>query len=198
MSGGAEQFLSGNAWIQNILSSILLSAGVGGAISAFVNYWMNLNASKKRDEMRMVEDKLRMYALILYYLNELRTAFEAISAREGRPSEEDAILIRDVSNSGSRRNKNKDENDNEWNVVVKTIDAELREQPHLVDPHIHRKWVELKSLYFDERSKIIIPELRKMLMDKGNQIIEKYLKYIDQDIISGFSQRPSPSSWQIS
>jgi hypothetical protein len=42
-------------------------------------------------------------------------------------------------------------------------------------------------LFFDPKSKKAISELRKMLADEGNRIVKKYLKYIDQDVISGFS-----------
>jgi hypothetical protein len=133
MSG--EQVSSGFDWIQITLSSILLSGGVGAGVSAFFNYWTNLKVSKKKDEMRMVEDKLRMYALILYYLNELRFKFQSLSSHLGRPEEEDALLIID--------SKNKNEKDDfDWDVVTKTIDAKLREQPHLISPQIHKKWVE--------------------------------------------------------
>ncbi|MGH9926668.1 MAG: hypothetical protein ACREAS_09180 [Nitrososphaera sp.] len=171
----AEQAPSAINWIQLVFPAIGVSAVVGGVVSALVNYWMNRRASRKRDKIRMIEDKIRMYAFVLYYLNELRFKFQIISSRLGKPQEEDGYLY--ISD------KNKDE----WKPLVEAIDNKLREQPHLVSPQIHKKWVEVKSLFFDPKSKKAISELRKMLADEGNRIVKKYLKYIDQDVISGFS-----------
>jgi hypothetical protein len=113
----------------------------------------------------MIEDKIRMYAFVLYYLNELRFKFQIISSHLSKPQEEDGYLY--ISD------KNKDE----WKPLVEAIDNKLREQPHLVSPQIHKKWVEVKSLFFDPKSKKAISELRKMLADEGNRIVKKYLKY---------------------
>jgi hypothetical protein len=156
------------------LSSVALPAVIAAAVSAFVNYLMNLRVLRKKDEMRMVEDKLRMNAFILYYLNEMKFTYDVISSHLDKEKEEDGYLYLS------------DKNKNEMKSLIEAIDNKLREQPHLVTPNIHKKWIEVKSLYFDEKSKKATSELRKMLADEGNQIIKKYLKYIKQDIISGF------------
>jgi hypothetical protein len=180
MSG--EQAQTGMDWIQFLLYYILPSAGVGGAIggvlSTIINHKMTLRASRKQDEMRIIEEKVRIYAFILNHLDEMKFKSDAIALRLGRPLEQDGFLFR-----ADKDKEGKDELDR----FEEEIDNKIKEQPHLVDKEIRKKWAEVKALHADPRVKNATTELRKMLADKADKITEKYLPLIKRDIISEFS-----------
>ncbi len=173
---------AGLDWVQIFLSSILPSAGIGGAVgsglSAIINHKMSLRALRKQDEMRIVEEKIRTYAFILNHLDVMKFRAEATARRFGIPVEQDEFL-----HVANRDKEGKDELDR----FEEEIDNRIREQSHLVDKDILRKWVEVKSLRADPRVNKATAELRKMLAKKADEITQKYLPHIKRDIISAFS-----------
>lgn len=146
---------------------------------------MTLRASRKQDEMRIVEEKVRTYAFILNHLDEMKFKSEITSSRLGIPPEEDEFLY--------VANKDKDNKD-QWDRFEEGIDNKIKEQPHLVDKEIRRKWAEVKGLRGDARTKKATTELRDMLANKADEITRKYLPHIKRDIISEFSVDEPPRS----
>lgn len=180
MSG--EQAQTGMDWVQFLLSYILPSAGVGGAIggglSAIINHKMTLRAIRKQDAMRIIEEKVRTYAFILNHLDEMKFKADAMALRFGIPAEEDDFLF--IANKD-------EEGKDQLDRFEQEIDNKIKEQPHLVDKEIRKKWAEVKALRADPRVKKVTTELRKMLANKADEITKKYLPHIKRDIISEFS-----------
>jgi hypothetical protein len=93
MSG--EQVPSTLAWIQIILPSIGLSAFV----SALVNYWMNIRASKKKSAMSLTEEKIHLYAFFISRLDEMKFIDDAIALHERKP--EDPTVFHTIKQIGN-------------------------------------------------------------------------------------------------
>jgi|SRR5919108_747343 hypothetical protein len=169
MSG--EQVSSTMAWIQIILPSIGLSAAVGGAVSALVNYWMNIRASRKRYEMSLIEEKVHLYTFFISRLDEMKFIDNAIALHHRTPQD---------PNSFSYPQK-------DWQQLIQEIDERIRERYYLLNRQIYERWVTAKTLHAYRESKKVFPELRQMLTDEYNQMLRKHLKHIKGDIISEIS-----------
>jgi hypothetical protein len=160
------------------LYSIALSGVIAAVVAAGVNYFMNLKVLGKKDKNRMTEEKLRAYAFVIYHINEMQFKYDAYSGTTGEGGYAYTI-------SGKNRDGGKVKN--EWDLLVEAIDNKLKERPELVNPQIHRKWVEVKTSFFKPESKKAVSELREALANEGNEIRRKHFKHIEGDIISAFS-----------
>jgi hypothetical protein len=65
------------------LQTVGIAAGIGGGISAFVNYILNIWKAKKDREAIVIQDKLNIYSSFIYYLDEL-LRIEKINKRSKR------------------------------------------------------------------------------------------------------------------
>jgi hypothetical protein len=169
MSG--EQVSSTMAWIQIILPSIGLSAAVGGAVSAIVNYRMNIYTARKKDEMSLISEKIHLYAFIISRLDEMKFVDNAIALHEGKSPDPDGFSY----------------DTEKWGQLIQEIDDRIRDGYYLLKRQIYEKWVTVKTLHGYPESKKVLPELREMLTDEYNRIITKHLKHIKGDIISEIS-----------
>lgn len=162
-----EQVPSTLAWIQIILPSIGLSAFV----SALVNYWMNIHASKKKSEMSIIEEKIHLYAFLISRLDEMKFIDDAIALHERKPEDPNGFSYDEAG----------------WQRLIQEIDDRIRERYFLLKRPIYKKWVTVKTLHGYPVSKGVLPELRQMLTDEYNQVLSKHFKHIKGDIISEIS-----------
>ncbi|MDQ3969578.1 MAG: hypothetical protein M3275_14435 [Thermoproteota archaeon] len=72
MSGELSQ--TGIDWIQ-ILG---ISALVSGGVSAFLNYLLTMREFRKKSEMDLVQQKLDLYSTMIYHLDKMKYANDAI------------------------------------------------------------------------------------------------------------------------
>lgn len=165
----AEQVPTTINWIQLVFPAVGVSAVVGGIVSALVNYWMNIRASKKRNEMSLIEEKVHLYTFIIAHLDEMKYIDNAIALVQNKLPDPDGYSY------------------NKWKELIQQVDDRIRKQYYLLNRQIYEKWVTVKTIHAYPESKKVLPELRQMLTDEYNQVLRKHLKHIKGDIISEIS-----------
>ena len=114
----SEQFPSTLAWIQIILPSIGLSA----LVSALVNYWMNIRATKKKSEMSLIEEKIQLYAFIISRLDEMKYIDDAIALHENKPEDPSGFAY----------------TESDWGRIMQEIDDRIRGKYFLLKRPIYK------------------------------------------------------------
>jgi hypothetical protein len=167
----AEQVPTTINWIQLVFPAVGVSAVVGGVVSALVNYWMNIRASRKKSEMSLIEKKIQLYAFLISRLDEMKYIDDAIALHQGKPQDPNGFSYPD----------------RDWERIMGEIDNKIQETYFLLKRPIYKKWVAARTLRAYPVAKEVLPELRQMLTDEYNQVLKKHFKHIKGDIISEIS-----------
>jgi hypothetical protein len=153
-------------WVQIVFSSVLIPTVVSAAVSTGLNYWLTLKELRKRNKMTLIQEKLDIYSSMIYHLDKMKYKYDAVAFMKGEKNTQERFAF----------------TSNEWDTLVKDIDEKVRDRYYLLNRRILEKWVWAKTLRVHPKSIEIMPELRKMLVEEYNQIVEKHLSDV-QDIV---------------
>ena len=142
-----------------------VSAIFSGGVSALVNYLMTMRQLKHKSTQELLERKLQLYSTIICYLDSMNFKYDALEA---------------ISKTSEQKQERFAFTREEWQQLVTDIDDKIRNNYYLLNRKLQEKWVWAKTLY-NPKSREIMPELRKLLVNEYNILVEKY--NIDQDII---------------
>lgn len=151
-----------------IFSLIGLSALVSGIVSAIVNYSMTMREFRKKSETQLVIQKLDLYSTIIYHLDKMRFRHAALATLENnnlKPEEERYAFT-----------------DEEWEELVREIDSKVKDRYYLLDHNILEKWVWAKTLRSRPQVIGMMPELRRLLVERYNEIIDTHISKLTKVI----------------
>lgn len=77
----------------------------------------------------------------------------------------------------------------EWNELVVDINRKIQDRYYLLNREILARWVWARTLQVDPKSIEIVSELRSMLVEEYNKIVDKHLKDMT-DIVPKISKDP--------
>jgi hypothetical protein len=158
MSGEQAQSTFNGVW--NLFSLIGVPAFVSSVITVVLSYVVTMRQFRKRDRMVLVQDKLDLYSFFIYHLNSMKYTNDALAHHnlEEKKEERFAYTPRD------------------WDSFIAEIDKRIGDRYFLLNPKILEQWVWAKTLRHSSESIDLMPELRKMLIEEYNQIIDNHLK----------------------
>lgn len=164
MSG--EQITATFDWGQ-ILSILGFSAIVSGAVSTALNYLVTIKQDNKARQLRFLEEKLEIYAAILFHLDEMKLFGDILKQTHGDISQEDLYGY-----SG-----------NDIDKVIHSINDALEGKLYLFNYEILREWQWVKHYYADERVKEHVSKLRKLVATEyNNSIIPQFRSLVGKDV----------------
>jgi len=146
-------------WAQIIISTVGISAIVSGATSAALNYWLTMRELKKRSKMILIQDKLDLYSSIIYHVDKMKFKYDAIAFMKGETNTQERFAF----------------TNDEWDELVRDIDRKISDKYSLLNRKILEKWVWSKNLRVNPKSIETMRELRRMLVEEYNRIVEKHL-----------------------
>jgi hypothetical protein len=163
----SELAQTGIDWIQ-ILG---ISALVSGGVSAALNYLLTMREFRKKTEMDLVQQKLDLYSTMIYHLDKMKYANDAINF---------AYFRKEQKKEKQPKRERFAYTDTEWRELVKDIDSKIEDRYYLLNRRILEKWVWAKTLMTNPISIEVMPELRRMLVEEFNQVRNKYLNHIPE------------------
>jgi hypothetical protein len=149
------------------ISAIGLSAIVSGLVSAIVNYFFSLKELKKKRGARFIEDRLALYSFIVFQLDKMRIAGDAIREAAGKPMNKADYVFTPSSLA----------------ETVAGIDARLETRFYLVSYDIMKEWIFVKTI---PHSSSVVPHIRKLrelAVEEYNTVITpEYQKIIGEEV----------------
>ncbi|MDH5463594.1 MAG: hypothetical protein OEW49_04735 [Nitrosopumilus sp.] len=144
-----------------------LSAGIGGGISALVNYFLNKKQSSIERHQSFIENKIALYSYLISYIDTMRYKGEALKKIKNDPSEEPVYAF----------------NLEELENIIANIDDKIKNSYYLLTSEILRSWIYVKTLATRQDSIIEIKKSRKYLVEEYNgKIIPEYEKIVNSKI----------------
>lgn len=140
---------------ESILSTIGLSAGVGGAVSAFMNYLMTMKEFRKKSQSELIENRLGLYSYFIFHLDEMRLRGDALQELEGITNPQEVYAY----------------SQGELDETIKTIDSAIQDKLYLLNYEILREWVYVKTLFSQPQVNPHIHRLRELLVNEYNNVI---------------------------
>ncbi|AFU57448.1 hypothetical protein Ngar_c05040 [Candidatus Nitrososphaera gargensis Ga9.2] len=116
--------------------------------------------------MGLIQEKLDLLSSMIYHLDKMKYKYDAIAFMHQQTTPQERYAF----------------NQDEWNELVRDIDEKIKNRYYLLNRKVLEKWVWAKNLRTHPKSIEIMPELRKMLVEEYNQIIDKHLNNL-QDIV---------------
>jgi hypothetical protein len=161
---GEEQALQATFGAYELLQLAGLSAIIGGAASAVVNYFLTAKESKKQRQANFIKDKLSIYSYFIFHIEKMRFKGEAIKERDGQLSDtEDHYLF----------------TAQEVKETTEAIDSKIQDQLYLLSYEILHEWVHVKTLMYHPLSQKHIDNLRSLLLTEYNEeIVPLYDKVV--------------------
>ncbi len=160
MSGEQAQSAIDGIW--NLLSLIGVPAFVSSVITVVLSYVITIRQLRVKSRMNLIQDKLDLYSFIIYHLNKMKYTYDALSHDKNEPKKEEEERFAYTPQ--------------DWDSFIEALDKKIEGRYFLLNPRILEKWVWAKTLRHRSESLGLMPELRKMLIDDYNHIVDNHLK----------------------
>ena len=150
----------------DILSFVGLSAAVGASVSSILNYLFTVKASKKQNQIKMIEQKLALYAYVIFQLDRMKFMGDALKPKTGIDTPNDLYAYpqseRDIFSEISERIKN------EYYMFKQSFLKDwIFANAHISDKSSIERLPILRQEIVDQYNNVIIPEYYRL---RGNKI----------------------------
>ncbi len=152
---------------ESVFSTVGLAAIVSGSVSAVVNYVLTDREFKKQRRTGAITDKLALYSFMIFHLDKMKLAGDALRESEGGPPIGDELVF----------------DSKELESTITNIDGRLENQLYLLNYDILKEWIYLKTLTYEPTVKPHVVRLRTLLIKEYNDVIgPKYSAIVGEEV----------------
>ncbi len=152
------------SFVQFLGLSAAIGGGIGGGISTLINYLVNIRDFKKKNKIRIAEEKIELYSYIIFQLDRMRFAWYALEKNQGN-NPEDSEYEHFVYPEGDNKE------------FIKEMEKRLEKGYHLFEQEIMKEWAYISILFNHPSSIPKIPAFRRKVIEEyNNKIIPEYQK----------------------
>lgn len=146
--------------LEEFLINLLLSSATAALISGILSHYLQMKIFKAQSEAGYIQAKVRLYSLILFYIEKMR-----LTGRVLGHGEESYMFTRE-----------------EIEDVVTELNDAIKERVDLLNPRILENWLELQVDIYREPALPRMNELRELILQEYNDdLIPKYRKIVGEE-----------------
>lgn len=140
-----------------VLITIALSSTTAGIISVILSHHFQTRLFKRQSEAGYIQAKVRLYSLILFYIEKMRLAGIAL----GLGNEKYVFKKGEIDD------------------IIKELNEAIKEKIDLLNPEALKNWLELQVIVYQQPVLERIKKLRELILQEYNEeIIPKYRKIV--------------------
>jgi len=145
----------------DFLINIALSSTTAALISGLFEYVFENRQFKRQAEAGYIQAQVRLYSLILFYLEKMRLAGVALGVGDDR------YLFKKGEIDG----------------IINELNQAMKDKLDLLNPEALRNWLELQLIIYQEACLPRIRKLRELILQEyNNEIIPKYQKIVGKEV----------------
>jgi hypothetical protein len=156
MQGDKDNFME----LEGLLINIALSSTTAALISVILSHYFQTKFFKSQAEAGYIQAKVRLYSLILFYIEKMRLAAKAL----GHGEEKYVFKEREIDG------------------IIRELNDAVKEKLDLINPEALKNWLELQTIIYREPALERMKKLRELILQEYNtQIIPRYRKIVGEE-----------------
>ena len=146
--------------LEELLMTIALSSTTAAFISTILAHYFQTRFFKSQTEAGYIQAKVRLYSLILFYIEKMRLAGEVLGLGKAKY----------VFKKG------------EIDEIIKELNEAIKEKLDLINPEALKNWLELQTILYQKPALERIEKLRELILKEYNEeVIPKYRKIVGKE-----------------